>query len=241
MLTPKFSTHFPKPARLTLGLGLGLSLIALTPQNTHAQYNDYAYGHAQVTLGFPHGEVTVGHTWGDPPPPRTVIVEEVTRRYPIEHRSERDRDRDWNRDDDRDHDRDWNRHWGKNKWKKHHREDDEDRDCDRDDDEENTVIIEKHVYQRPAPQVVIIEHAAPPRYCERNEVIQRVYNEPERVRTIIHEPTTIIHEAPIIFHDHSPSNNSSQNQPEYYPQNPQQSSPQSNSHRLNPHGRRASL
>jgi hypothetical protein len=39
-----------------------------------------SYGHAEITLGFPNGAVTVGRTWDDHP--RRVVVEEVTHKYP---------------------------------------------------------------------------------------------------------------------------------------------------------------
>jgi hypothetical protein len=39
-----------------------------------------SYGHAEITLGFPNGAVTVGRTWDDHP--RQVVVEEVTHKYP---------------------------------------------------------------------------------------------------------------------------------------------------------------
>ena len=51
------------------------------------------YGHAEITLGFPHGAVTVGRTWDDHP--RQVVVEEVTHKYP-----EADDEADVDEDDD---------------------------------------------------------------------------------------------------------------------------------------------
>jgi hypothetical protein len=39
-----------------------------------------SYGHAEISLGFPHGAVTVGRTWDEHP--RQVVVEEVTHKYP---------------------------------------------------------------------------------------------------------------------------------------------------------------
>ena len=39
-----------------------------------------SYGHAEISLGFPHGALTVGRTWDEHP--RQVVVEEVTHKYP---------------------------------------------------------------------------------------------------------------------------------------------------------------
>jgi hypothetical protein len=39
-----------------------------------------SYGHAEISLGFPNGAVTVGRTWEDHP--RQVVIEEVTHKYP---------------------------------------------------------------------------------------------------------------------------------------------------------------
>ena len=52
-----------------------------------------SYGHAEITLGFPNGAVTVGRTWDDHP--RQVVVEEVTHKYP-----EADDEADVDEDDD---------------------------------------------------------------------------------------------------------------------------------------------
>ena len=39
-----------------------------------------SYGHAEISLGFPNGAVTVGRTWEDHP--RQVVIEQVTHKYP---------------------------------------------------------------------------------------------------------------------------------------------------------------
>jgi hypothetical protein len=52
-----------------------------------------SYGHAEISLGFPNGAVTVGRTWEDHP--RRVVVEEVTHKYP-----EADDEADFDEDDD---------------------------------------------------------------------------------------------------------------------------------------------
>ena len=52
-----------------------------------------SYGHAEISLGFPNGAVTVGRTWDDHP--RQVVVEEVTHKYP-----EADDEADVDEDDD---------------------------------------------------------------------------------------------------------------------------------------------
>ncbi len=64
----------PRYGLAALGL-LAAGLLAL-PGKARAD----GYGHAEITLGFPHGAVTVGRTWEDHP--RQVVVEEVTHKYP---------------------------------------------------------------------------------------------------------------------------------------------------------------
>jgi hypothetical protein len=78
------------PATVLGALAAGL-LLALPGQ---ARADGGSYGHAEITLGFPHAQVTVGRTWDDDP--RPVVVEEVTHKVP-------DPDWDDDRDDDRDH------------------------------------------------------------------------------------------------------------------------------------------
>ncbi|MDB5047516.1 MAG: hypothetical protein JWO30_587 [Fibrobacteres bacterium] len=63
-----------------LGAIAGVGLLLLLPGQARADGN--SYGHAEITLGFPHGQVTVGKTWDDNP--RRVVVEEVTHKYPAE-------------------------------------------------------------------------------------------------------------------------------------------------------------
>ena len=64
----------PVPASLLGAVAVGALL--LLPGQARAD----GYGHAEITLGFPHGEVTVGRTWEEHP--RQVVVEEVTHKYP---------------------------------------------------------------------------------------------------------------------------------------------------------------
>ena len=63
-----------------------------------------SYGHAEISLGFPNGAVTVGRTWDEHP--RQVVVEEVTHKYPeADDEAEADEDDDAvydNRSDDPD-------------------------------------------------------------------------------------------------------------------------------------------
>jgi hypothetical protein len=59
-----------------LGAAVGVGLLLLLPGQAKAD----GYGHAEITLGFPNGQVTVGKTWDDHP--REVVVEQVTHKYP---------------------------------------------------------------------------------------------------------------------------------------------------------------
>lgn len=59
-----------------LGAVVGVGLLLLLPGQAKAD----GYGHAEITLGFPNGQVTVGKTWDDHP--REVVVEQVTHQYP---------------------------------------------------------------------------------------------------------------------------------------------------------------
>jgi hypothetical protein len=60
-------------------LGLGLGLLALAPGMAAAD-RGYSAGHAEISLGFPNGAITVGRTWENSP--REVVVERVTHRLP---------------------------------------------------------------------------------------------------------------------------------------------------------------
>ncbi|MDB5105486.1 MAG: hypothetical protein JWP91_3175 [Fibrobacteres bacterium] len=79
-----------------LGAAVGIGLLLLLPGQARAD----GYGHAEVTLGFPHGQVTVGKTWDDNP--RQVVVEEVTHRFPESDPEEEDEDYGARYDDDED-------------------------------------------------------------------------------------------------------------------------------------------
>jgi hypothetical protein len=59
-----------------LGAVVGVGLILLLPGQAKAD----GYGHAEISLGFPNGQVTVGKTWDDHP--REVVIEQVTHKYP---------------------------------------------------------------------------------------------------------------------------------------------------------------
>src|SRR5687767_4411032 len=63
-----------------LGLATGFGLLILMPGAVAAQGRGYSHGHAEVTLGFPRGQITVGRTWEDDP--REVVVEKVTHKFP---------------------------------------------------------------------------------------------------------------------------------------------------------------
>lgn len=70
------------PARIPasmLGAIAGVGLLLLLPGQANAD-RGYSYGHAEISLGFPNGQVTVGRTWEDEP--RAVVVEQVTHKFP---------------------------------------------------------------------------------------------------------------------------------------------------------------
>jgi hypothetical protein len=67
-----------RPARFPaymLGAAAGFAFLFMLPGQARADY-----GHAEISLGFPNGSVTVGRTWDDHP--RQVVVEEVTHKLP---------------------------------------------------------------------------------------------------------------------------------------------------------------
>ncbi len=52
----------------------GAAILLLLPGRARADHDGFSYGHAEITLGFPQGHVTLGRTWDDDP--RQVIVED---------------------------------------------------------------------------------------------------------------------------------------------------------------------
>lgn len=62
------------PAAMLGMLAAGLALAL--PGQARAD----GYGHAEITFPLPHGSVTIGKTWEDPP--RRVVVEKVVHKYP---------------------------------------------------------------------------------------------------------------------------------------------------------------
>lgn len=68
-----------KPAAM-LGAVAGVGLLLILPGQARADRGGYSSGHAEVTLGFPNGHVTVGKTWESDP--RRVVVEKVVHEYP---------------------------------------------------------------------------------------------------------------------------------------------------------------
>jgi hypothetical protein len=73
------SIHSLNPWLQGRSLGLGLGLLALLPGMAAAD-RGYSAGHAEITLGFPQGAITVGRTWESAP--REVVVERVTHKLP---------------------------------------------------------------------------------------------------------------------------------------------------------------
>lgn len=133
------------------GLGLGMGLLILAPGAAFA-----GGGHAEITLGFPRGAITVGRTWEDAP--REVVVERVTHKLP-----ETDYDGAVEGED----------------------EDIAEADAIEEDyAPEEQVIIEKR-RPRIARTVTIIERYEEPAYCERERVsvVRKVYVEPSCDRT----------------------------------------------------------
>lgn len=134
------------------GILAGIGFLLILPGQARADRDGSSYGHAEISLGFPNAQITLGKTWDDEP--RHVIVEEETRRVPDE-----DRDRDWDRDRDRGDD-----------W------------YDRDRIEPEHVIIENHEPCERHDKVVVIHRYEEPVRCDRGEVVRRVYVEPSRHR-----------------------------------------------------------
>ncbi len=56
-----------------LGVAAGVGVMLAAPGRASAQTVS-TYGHAEVTIGFPHGAVTVGRAWDDHPRPEVVEV-----------------------------------------------------------------------------------------------------------------------------------------------------------------------
>jgi hypothetical protein len=67
----KAQARFPA---MMLGAMAGAGILLWLPGQARADRDGISYGHAEITLGFPHGQVTVGRTWDDHP--RRVVVEE---------------------------------------------------------------------------------------------------------------------------------------------------------------------
>ena len=85
---PEGAGKHAKARAPTYGLGavVGVGLLLLLPGQAKAE----GYGHAEISLGFPNGQVTVGKTWDDNP--REVVVEQVTHQYPDPDFDEEDDD-----------------------------------------------------------------------------------------------------------------------------------------------------
>lgn len=75
----KGSVSARKPAAM-LGAVAGVGLLLILPGQARADRGGYSSGHAEITLGFPNGQVTVGKTWESDP--GQVVVEKVVHDYP---------------------------------------------------------------------------------------------------------------------------------------------------------------
>ncbi len=81
---PEFQPRPVSGSRIApLAMIAGVGFLLILPGKAKADHNDDSYGHAEITMGFPIGQVTVGRTWGEHP--REVVVEEVTHRYPQDY------------------------------------------------------------------------------------------------------------------------------------------------------------
>jgi hypothetical protein len=76
---PYAAPQGPRPVRLGVPAAM-LGVLAAGVLALPGQARADSYGHAEISLGFPHGAVTVGRTWDEHP--RQVVVEEVTHKYP---------------------------------------------------------------------------------------------------------------------------------------------------------------
>ncbi|GEM_PF-2365344 len=85
------SARFPA---YMLGAAAGFAFLLLLPGHARAD----GYGHAEITLGFPNGQVTLGKTWDEHP--REVVVEEVTHKLPDPEYDEEDDDARYDGDAD---------------------------------------------------------------------------------------------------------------------------------------------
>ena len=65
-----------KAGSATMAALAGAGILLLLPGLARADRDGFSYGHAEITLGFPNGQVTVGKTWDDDPRPVVVVREE---------------------------------------------------------------------------------------------------------------------------------------------------------------------
>jgi hypothetical protein len=158
----------PKRRRILfggIGLAAGVGLLVLLPGTAAAHDDGYSYGHAELSLGFPQGSITVGKTWENPPP-RQVVVEKVTHKFP-------DVDGAFEEEDEDEEEGDYGYH--------------EEEPIEEEYAQEERVIIEK---RRPkvVKKVTIVERYVEPA-CDP-VVIHRVHVEP------VHRTEVIVHQAP---------------------------------------------
>jgi hypothetical protein len=145
---------------LAAGLGLCLGLAS------QARAEDYSYGHAEITLGFPHGQVTVGRVW-DTEPQEVVVTHKLPDPDYDDEVTPRDEDEDDGEADIIIEKREHHRHH------RHHR---------------RVVIIENR-YEEPSycdRHEVRRVYVEPSRHCGGGAV---VYRAPERV---IYAPSRVI-------------------------------------------------
>ena len=168
--TPEATASRTRPNRRRvlfggLGLAAGVGLLVLLP-GTAAADGGYSYGHAELTLGFPQGSISVGKTWENPQP-RQVVVEKVTHKFPdVDGAFEEEEEEDYG----------------------YHEEE----PFEEDYAQEERVIIEK---RRPkvVKKVTIVERYVEPA-CDP-VVVHRVHVEPaHRTEVIVHHgPRRVVH------------------------------------------------
>lgn len=163
-----------------LGALAGMGLLLMVP--AAAMADGYSYGSAEISLGLPHGSITVGKTWESHP--RQVVVERVTHKLPEPDFDEEESDDEAYSEADA---------------------------IEEEAAPEERIIIEKR-RPRVAKKVTIIERYDEPAYCERETVVRKVYVEPpcDRTEVIVHSaprrvvyvpsPTVVVHQPRHVHH-----------------------------------------
>jgi hypothetical protein len=140
------------PAGSLLGFRAGAAAFAavglfLAPGQARA--DDYSSGHAEISLGFPHGSITLGKTWDNRPD--EVVVERVTHKLPeVDYDDEEEEGYSAGPADEGDVAY---------------------------EDDADEIIVEKRAAPRPK-KIVIIERYEEPVQVEHVSVVRKVYVDP---------------------------------------------------------------